>query len=404
MKFTHEPNMKLPSVVLQVDPKPVYYIGPATRDNPMSQIRTKLLGNVYFNDSKIKWNRITLHFTGKAGLNILAASCTLPPDVVSSQSDLQESSTATTHLETTVTLCDVEKELIFSHENVIDFGFYLPPYLPPSIRTKHAFVEYTLSVICSSSGTFSKKQRVETPVTVCRHYLPSPSSLIPSVEYHGVREWFEWSAEVPKATAIEAGEIVMALRWSVEKELVEVDKIKFCIQELETYRFSTKAGVHNLPPMVTPFPCTTYHPPTFSNSSETHFIRTPIPLIATKRSPKAIRTHHFDPFLEISHRLKLEIHFNASTITAQPLELEFPIIITDFPPNTKADYFVDPLSPVQSVSTISDGSLISLSQPVLSATIQPGGDEVSCVDLDLPEYTPRYERGSAAPYMPSSSS
>ncbi|OAD08197.1 hypothetical protein MUCCIDRAFT_71696 [Mucor lusitanicus CBS 277.49] len=30
--------------------------------------------------------------------------------------------------------------------------------------------------------------------------------------------------------------------------------------------------------MVTQFPSTVYHPPTFSNSSETHFIRTPIPL------------------------------------------------------------------------------------------------------------------------------
>ncbi|CAO3615227.1 unnamed protein product [Mucor fragilis] len=394
MRFTHESNTKLPPVVLEVDAKPVFYIGPATRDNPMSQIRTKLLGNVYFNDSKIKWTRITLHFTGKAGLNIHAPSSSLPSDVVNSQSDLQESSSATTHLETTVTLCDVEKELIFTHEKVIDFGFYLPPYLPPSIRTKHAFVEYSLSVICSSSGTFSKKQKVEKPVTVCRHYLPSPSSLIPSVEYHGVREWFEWSAEVPKATAIEAGEIVMALRWSVEKELVEVDRIEFCIEELETYRFSTKAGVHNLPPMVTQFPGTVYHPPTFSNSSETHFIRTPIPLVPTKRVPKTIRTHHFDPFLEISHRVKLQVHFIASTTIAQPLELEFPIIITDFPPNTTADYFVDPLSPVQSVSTISDSSMISLpptSASTLPTTIQPGGDEVPCVDLDLPEYTPRYE-------------
>lgn len=146
--------------------------------------------------------------------------------------------------------------------------------------------------------------------------------------------------------------------------------------------------------MVTQFPSTVYHPPTFSNSSETHFIRTPIPLVATKRVPKTIRTHHFDPFLEISHRVKLQIHFIASTTTAHPLELEFPIIITDFPPNTTADYFVDPLSPVQSVSTISDSSMISLPPTSASApptTIQPGGDEVPCVDLDLPEYTPRYE-------------
>jgi hypothetical protein len=236
MKFSNEMNTKHPSVTLQIDPKPVYYIGPATRDNPMSQIRTKLLGSVYFNDAKIKWNRITLHFTGKAGLNINAASATLPRDVVNSVSDLQEATYSTTHLETVVTLCQVEKELIFTQEKVIDFGFYLPPYLPPSIKTKHAFVEYTLMVVCSSPGPFSKKQRAEKPVTVCRHYLPSPSSLIPSVEHHGIREWFEWSAEVPKATAVEAGEVVIALRWSIEKEFVDVDRIEFCLEELETYR------------------------------------------------------------------------------------------------------------------------------------------------------------------------
>lgn len=241
MKFTHDTTTtaKSPSVVLEVDPKPVYYIGPATRDNPMSQIRTKLYGNVYFNDNnKTKWSRITLHFTGKAGLNIHAPSASLPRDVVNSVSDLQEaSSSSSTHLETTVTLCDVEKELIFKNEKVIDFGLHLPPYLPPSIKTEHAFVEYTLSVVCAASGPFGgKKQKLEKPVTVCRHYLPSPSSLIPSVEYNGVREWFEWSAEVPKATAIEAGEVVIALRWSVEKELVEVDRIELRIEELDTYR------------------------------------------------------------------------------------------------------------------------------------------------------------------------
>jgi hypothetical protein len=149
-----------------------------------------------------------------------------------------------------------------------------------------------------------------------------------------------------------------------------------------------------------------YHPPTFSNSSETHFIRTPIPLISTKREPNTIRTHHFDPFLEISHRLKLAIHFIASTATVQPLELEFPIIITDFPPDTTADYFVNPLSPVQSISTMSDSSMVSLVQPVFasSSTIQPGGDEVPCVDLDLPEYTPRYESVQTTSILPPASS
>ncbi|KAI7901715.1 uncharacterized protein BX663DRAFT_513793 [Cokeromyces recurvatus] len=382
MKFTYDTSIKLPPVDLEVDSKPVYYIGPATRENPMSQIRTKLLGNVYFNDPKIKWNRITLHFTGKAGLNIDAPTSSLPRDVANSQSNLQELASTTTHLETTVTLCDVEKELIYTNEKVIDFGFYLPPYLPPSIITEHAFVEYSLAVTCTTSGTFSKKQRVEKPVTVCRHYLPSPSSLIPSVEYHGVREWFEWSIEVPKATAIEAGEVVIALRWSVEKELVEVDRIEFCIEELETYRFSTKSGVHNLKPMVTRFPFTVYHPPTFSNSSETHFIRTPIYTTISKKVANPIRTHHFDPFLEITHRIKLNIHFVASTINTKPLELEFPIIITDFPPNTFGNDLL--LSPLSSPDNNNNNS----SLPPL---IQPGGDEVPCIDLDLPEYTPRYE-------------
>lgn len=237
MRFLHEGHTKLPAVVLEVDPKPVFYIGPATRENPLSQIRTKLYGNVHFNDSKIKWNRITLHFTGTAGLNISAPSSSLPHDVVSAVSDLQEAISSITHLETSVTLCEVEKELIFTHDKVIDFGLHLPPFLPPSVRTDHAFVEYKLSVICTPSGPFGKKKRVEKPVTVCRHYLPSPSSLIPSVEYNGVREWFEWSADVPKATAIEAGEVVIALRWSVEKEFVEVDRIELCLEELETYRY-----------------------------------------------------------------------------------------------------------------------------------------------------------------------
>ncbi|KAI7888105.1 uncharacterized protein EV154DRAFT_518721 [Mucor mucedo] len=389
MRFLHDGHSKLPSVILEVDPKPVFYIGPATRENPLSQIRTKLLGNVYFNDPKIKWKRITLHFTGTSGLNIDAPSSSLPRDVVSAVSDLQEAISATTHLETNVSLCDVEKELIFTHDKVIDFGLHLPPFLPPSIRTKHSFVEYKLSVICTPSGPFAKKLRVEQPVTVCRHYLPSPSSLIPSVEYNGVREWFEWSADVPKATAIEAGEVVIALRWSVEKEFVQVDRIELCLEELETYRFSTKHGVHSLPSVVTQFPSTAYHPPSFTTSAETHFLRTPIPLVPSVEVRETIRTHHFDPFLEISHRVKVVFHFNQST---ESLAVEFPIIMTDFPSDTKADYFVDPLlSPMpSSVSTLSsaNSSFVTLSPAPM--IIQPGGDEVPCIDLDLPEYTPPY--------------
>lgn len=125
----------------------------------------------------------------------------------------------------------------------------------------------------------------------------------------------------------------------------------------------------------------------------------------TKKVPRSLRTHHFDPFLEISHRLQLIIHFKAS-VAVEPLTVEFPIIITDFPPNTTADYFIDPalLSPVPSTSTTStdNGSIIML--PPASGSIQPGADEVSCVDLDLPEYTPRYEESSTTGSSPSTSS
>jgi hypothetical protein len=127
-----------------------------------------------------------------------------------------------------------------------------------------------------------------------------------------------------------------------------------------------------------------YHPPTFTNSSETHFIRTPI--------PTRVRTHHFDPFLEISHRLKLIVHFDVSRNIAEPLIAEFPIIITDFPPDTTADYFVQPLSPSLSTTSDSSSGAVIIPPPPPSGTIQPGGDEVACIDLDLPEYTPRYER------------
>lgn len=158
------------------------------------------------------------------------------------------------------------------------------------------------------------------------------------------------------------------------------------------FRFSTKKGLHNFPPIVTQFPSTEYLTPSFSNSSETHFLRTPIPLIPSKKGCKTIRTHHFDPFLEISHRVKIIIHFNTSNVLAKPLAVEFPIIITDFPRDTTADYFVDPLSPVQSISTISSGNSSFVTLPPPAGSIQPGGDEVPCIDLDLPEYTPPYEK------------
>lgn len=130
-----------------------------------------------------------------------------------------------------------------------------------------------------------------------------------------------------------------------------------------------------------------YHPP-FTDSAETHFIRTPIP---TSGAEKKIRTHHFDPFLEISHRLKLIIHFDASASSIKPLVAEFSIIITDFPADTTADYFVRPLSPSLSSTSDSSSGIFTIPPPH-PGIIQPGGDEVSCLDLDLPEYTPPYER------------
>ncbi|KAI8137843.1 hypothetical protein BJV82DRAFT_633435 [Fennellomyces sp. T-0311] len=360
-RFVGSDAKHLPPVDLVVDDAPVYFIGPATRDNPMAHIRTRLMGNVVFHDRKIKWNRITLQLTGKAGLNIQAPVSSLPREAV--QGDMNSGSTT---LQTTITVCEVEKELIFTGAPVIDFGLHLPTHLPPSIKAKHAFVEYTL-VANFSAGSFFKKYRIQRTVQVKRHYLPNPSALIPSVEHHGVREWFEWSAEVPKAASAESGELVVALRWSVEKERVEVDRVELAIEELETYRFSTKSGVHNLPPKVIQFPSTTYHPPTFSTSSETHFVRAPLHLTKTPKLLQPARCHHFDPFLEISHRCRLTIHFTAGS-NAKPVELQFPVIVTDCP-----------------------ASAADTEQERPPQRRNVGGDDAVGVDLDLPEYTPRYE-------------
>lgn len=223
-----EASTKHLPVILKVSDSPVYFIGPATRDNPMAHIRTKLMGTVVFQDRKIKWNRVTLQFLGKAGIDIDAPRSIFPRDFNDDSSD-------TTRIQTTVPVCEVEKELIFSGEESIDFGLHLPSHLPASSRTKNAFVEYTL-VANFSAGTFFKKYRTHQIVVVNRHYLPSPSAMIPTIDYSGVKEWFEWSAELPKATAIESGEVVIAFRCSVEKERVEVDRIEFSIEEIETYR------------------------------------------------------------------------------------------------------------------------------------------------------------------------
>jgi hypothetical protein len=222
-------------VSLNINDSPVYFIGPATRDNPMSHVRTKLMGKVVFQDRKIKWNRVTLQFIGKAGIDIEAPRSIFPGAVNDFDDDPMNVS-ATTRIQTTVPICEVEKELIFSGEESIEFGLHLPSHLPATCKTKHAFVEYTL-VANFSAGTFFKKYRTHKVVVVNRHYLPSPSAMIPTMNYSGVKEWFEWSAELPKATAIESGEIVIAFRCSVEKERVEVDRIELYIEEIETYRW-----------------------------------------------------------------------------------------------------------------------------------------------------------------------
>lgn len=74
------------------------------------------------------------------------------------------------------------------------------------------------------------------------------------------------------------------------------------------------------------------------------------------------------------------IHFAAAestNIRAEPLILHFPIIVTDFPPEE---------------------------QSVSAAVVLGGGDEGTAIDLDLPEYTPRYELQPSSPPSPSASS
>ena len=218
-------------VSLEISDSPVYFIGPASRENPMSQVRTKLFGKVVFQDRKIKWNRVTLQFLGKAGIDMEVPRSVFPQEA---HTDFDDPN-GMTRIQTTVPVCQVEKELIFSGEESIEFGLHLPFHLPSSSKTKHAFVEYTL-IANFSAGSFFKKYKTHKVVTVHRHYLPSPSAMIPTVEHSGVREWFEWSAEIPKATAIESGEVVVAFRCSVEKERIEVERIELAIEEIETYR------------------------------------------------------------------------------------------------------------------------------------------------------------------------
>ncbi|CAO3678570.1 unnamed protein product [Rhizopus stolonifer] len=367
-RFTNEISNKHLPVDLQINDSPVYFIGPASRDNPMSQVRTKLMGKVYFHDRKIKWNRVTLQFVGKAGIDIEAPRSCLSTAFSGDMNDSDH-----TRIHTVVPVCEVEKELIFSGEEFIEFGLHLPSHLPASSKTEHAFVEYTL-IANFSAGTFFKKYKTHKTVTIYRHYLPSPSAMVPTVEHSGVKEWFEWSAELPKAAAIQSGEIVVAFRCSVEKERVEVDRIELCVEEIEGYRFCTKQGVQNLPPVVARFPCSVYPMPSGSDSSDTHFIRVPLSFSPQTRS---VRTHQFDPFLELSHRCRLVVYFQKLLgVTVDPVVLYFPVIITDYPSTTIPDL---------------PNNFIDLETHPNHRTVVGGGDDAVNIDFDLPEYTPRYE-------------
>ncbi|KAG1458414.1 hypothetical protein G6F46_002250 [Rhizopus delemar] len=380
-RFTNETEKHLP-VELQINDSPVYFIGPASRDNPMSQIRTKLMGTVYFHDRKIKWNRVTLQFVGKAGIDIEAPRSSLSFAFTGDMND-----SASTRINTVVPICEVEKELIFSGEESIGFGLHLPSHLPASNRTNHAFVEYTL-IANFSAGAFFKKYKTHKTVTICRHYLPSPSAMIPTMKYSGIKEWFEWSVELPKAAAIQSGEIVAAFRCSVEKERVEIDRVELAVEEIESYRFCTKQGVQNLPPIIIKFPSAVYHMPSLSDYSDTHFIRVPLSTNDSHPKTPTIRTHQYDPFLEISHRCRLTVHFQKlSNMNAEPVILHFPVIITDYPSTVTSDM-------PSSNNFIETEAETSNSRHVI---VGSGGDDAVNVDLELPEYTPRYEEFTSTP-------
>ncbi|CAO3673593.1 unnamed protein product [Umbelopsis vinacea] len=307
----------------------------------MSQVRTKLLGHIVLHGN-IKWTRITLQLTGVAKLHI---------SVPAQHDDIaQQSNTITT----STTICDVEKELIPTGENSIAFGLHLPHNLPPSIEAKNASVVYTL--VATLTGGPYKKHKIQKNVTVKRHYLPNSSVMIPTALVANIQGWFEYNVESPRACAIEAGEVVLAARWSVEKERMDVKTVDLQLEEIESYRYRTRDTVHKLPPVIRRFPATTYHPPTFSQDfNETHLIRAPI--------PPTLRARHYSMYVEITHRCRITFHFASVDSRApyvEPLVVEVPIIITEFP----------------------DGEA--------STGIGSGDDGVQ-VDLNLPEYTPQYE-------------
>ncbi|KAM3583604.1 hypothetical protein VKS41_004509 [Umbelopsis sp. WA50703] len=306
----------------------------------MSHVRTKLLGSIVL-DANIKWTRITLQLTGVAKLNI---------PVPGQREDLSQPAT----VNSSTTICDVEKELIPTGEKSIAFGLHLPHNLPPSIEAKHASVVYTL--IATLTGGPFKKQKIQRNVVVNRHYLPNSSVMIPTALVANVQGWFEYNIEAPRACAIEAGEVVLAARWSVEKERMDVKNVDIQLEEIEAYRYRTREAIHKLAPVIRRYPISTYHPTAFSQDiNETHLLRAPI--------PSTIRARHYSMYLEITHRCRVTFHFGSADSHSpyvEPLTVEVPIILTNFP----------------------DGED--------NAGIGVGDDGIQ-VDLDLPEYTPQYE-------------
>ncbi|KAH8554239.1 hypothetical protein BGW37DRAFT_483951 [Umbelopsis sp. PMI_123] len=330
-----------PPAALCLESAAVSLIGPANDANPMSQVRSKLFGSIVFH-TNVQWTRITLQLTGITKLNI-----TVPGQ----HDEVGQPNTVTS----STTICDVEKELIPTGESTIAFGLHLPHNLPPSIETKHASVTYTL--IATLTGGPYKKHKIQKNVVVKRHYLPNSSVMIPTTSVAKVQGWFEYNIEAPRACAIEAGEVVLAARWSVEKERMDVRTVDLQLEEIESYRYRTRDSVHRIPPVIRRFPASTYHPPTFSQDiNETQLIRAPI--------PPGLRGRHYSNYVEITHRCRITFHFGSPDSRmpyVEPLIVEVPIIITDFP----------------------DGE-------DTAAAIGSGDDGVQ-IDLDLPEYTPQYE-------------
>lgn len=201
----------------------VHLIGPANEENP-NRSRAILYGRVKFLDQKVKWQRATLSFQGRAVL-------THEGLVTTGISGGDEAFSGSEHSQI-LEICNVDKELIvFDGKSEIEFGLHLPFDLPPTMRTKHGFVEYSL-IAKFSAGTF-KTARAQCDVTVKRHYLPNGGVVIPTNEMTGCKDWFEWTMEVPRAATFEQGEAVIAMKWSCEKERVEVMKVETRIEETE---------------------------------------------------------------------------------------------------------------------------------------------------------------------------